>query len=130
MRRSSVSARRPAKPSKENEQLRSAAAHDPKSAKWFADLEKIEHAKPTETTVQAVDRLRALWKSGRDKYTSFFAVLDEVRKEVGDDKFDAWCMRELMIGPSVITKVTGILHESDAKRIKADLKRARSGAGR
>jgi regulator of replication initiation timing/molybdopterin converting factor small subunit len=70
---------------------------------------------------EQAERLRALWKSGRDKYVSFFAVLSEVKREVGDDKLSDWCFYELRIPLPVIVRAHGLLTEADAARVKADL---------
>jgi hypothetical protein len=71
---------------------------------------------------QQADRLKALWKSGRDKYRSFFVVLNEVRQEIGDEALASWCFDELSIGFSVITKTADILNNKiDTAKIKADL---------
>jgi hypothetical protein len=70
---------------------------------------------------QQSERLRALWKSGRDKYRSFFVVLEEVRKEIGDDALPAWCRNELYIGLSVITQIAAVLGKVDEVTAKADL---------
>jgi hypothetical protein len=93
-------------------------------------------------------RLRALWKSGRDKYASFFVVLDEVRAEIGNDALADWCFDNLRIGISVIRQTRKVLRETDAaivernlagtedtnelrnevKRLRAALKAAEAGA--
>lgn len=69
-------------------------------------------------------RLKALWKSGRDKYRSFHAVLNEVRKEIGSARLGHWCVRELGISLSVINDTTKILGGIDAANAKAELKAA------
>ena len=70
---------------------------------------------------QQIERLLALWKSGRDKYRSFFAVLEEVRQEIGNDALPAWCRMNLQIGLSVITKARCLLTETDADIVKQNL---------
>jgi hypothetical protein len=70
---------------------------------------------------QQQERLRALWKSGRDKYRSFFAVLEQVRHEIGNDALPKYCVEELGIGLSVITLATNILNGIDAKIAKSEL---------
>jgi len=75
---------------------------------------------------EQAQRLKALWKSGRDKYQSFFAVLDEVRKQVGDDDLANWCFDHLRIGMSVIVQTTKVLTETDEGAMKASLRRAES----
>lgn len=70
---------------------------------------------------QQTDRLRALWKSGRDKYRSFFTVLNEVRAEIGNDALPAYCRDELSIGLTVITSMTSVLGKMDETAVKADL---------
>jgi hypothetical protein len=74
-------------------------------------------------------RLRALWKSGRDKYSSFYTVLGEVRPEIGDDALPNWCFDNLRIGIDVITETAKVLRGVDAKIAKADLAAAKE-AGR
>jgi hypothetical protein len=70
---------------------------------------------------QKTERLRALWKSGRDKYRSFFAVLNEVCQEIGDEALPAWCRTELFIGLSVITQIANVLGKIDEQVVKAEL---------
>jgi hypothetical protein len=70
---------------------------------------------------QQVERLRALWKSGREKYQSFFVVLNEVRQEVGDDALPSWCYHNLRIGISVITEMSKTLQTVDREVVKTDL---------
>jgi hypothetical protein len=67
------------------------------------------------------NRLRALWKSGRDKYSSFYVVLDEVQREVGDKALADWCLDNLRISLSVIVKTRKVLRETDAEIVKRDL---------
>jgi len=78
---------------------------------------------------QQSERLRALWKSGRDKYRSFFAVLAEVRQEIGDDALPHYCIAELHIGISVITEVSKIMRGVDAEIIKDGLSSANKAEG-
>jgi len=66
------------------------------------------------------ERLKALWKSGRDKFQSFFTVLNEVRAEIGDDELATYCRNELAISLSIIMKAKGILREVDEMTVKED----------
>lgn len=70
---------------------------------------------------QQADRLRALWKSARDKYASFFTTLNEVRGEVGDDALPTWCIHNLGIGISVILNVSEALTKTDREVVRAKL---------
>jgi hypothetical protein len=79
---------------------------------------------------QTADRLKALWKSGRDKYRSFFTVLEEVRKEIGDEALPMWCIKELRIGFSTITTVAGVLTKAETLRVKSELAEAKKAAAR
>ena len=74
---------------------------------------------------QQAERLRALWKSGRDKYASFFTVLNEVRQQIGDHNMPEYCIKELQIGPSAIDNITGILSRADAAIARAELAAAK-----
>ena len=82
------------------------------------------------TDNQQAARLLALWKSGRDKFSSFFAVLEEVRQEVGDDDLARWCREELLIGISAIVKMQEVLKKADAERVRASLAGATESARR
>src|SRR5580765_5065496 len=73
---------------------------------------------------QTAERLIALWKSGRDKYRSFFTVLNEVRREIGDKELANWCFHELHIGMSVINHVIGVFNKSEAAAVKTELAEA------
>jgi ATPase subunit of ABC transporter with duplicated ATPase domains len=70
---------------------------------------------------QQAERLRVLWKSGRDKYNSFFAVLEEVRAEIGDEALPKWCVDNLQIGLSVITETRKVLLRVDAEIYRRNL---------
>lgn len=74
---------------------------------------------------ETVQRLRALWKSGHDKYSSFLAVLNEVRTEIGDAALSTFCFDELRIGMSRIMKAREILTEVDVARVRAEMGRSR-----
>ncbi len=74
---------------------------------------------------QQVLRLQALFKSGRDKLQSFFAVLNEVRLEIGDQALPSWCFNELHIGFSVVDNIAKVLVKTDEERIRIELREAR-----
>lgn len=74
---------------------------------------------------EQIARLKALWKSGRDKYRSFFTVLNEVRQEVGEAALPRWCYENLNIGLSVILEYAKLLGPIDEKIVKANLAAAR-----
>jgi hypothetical protein len=70
--------------------------------------------------LEDVQRLKALWKSGRDKYQSFFVVLREVQKQVGQDALNDWCVDHLQIGLSVILTMQKVLLRADAAKAQKD----------
>ena len=74
----------------------------------------------TMDTKQEAERLRALWKSGRDKYASFFHVFSDVRKEVGDANLADWCYRELRISLDIVLMAGKTLTKIDGERVKAE----------
>jgi hypothetical protein len=84
--------------------------------------------KPELTGDAQVDRLRALWKSGQDKFHAFYATLNAVRQQVGDDKLADWCLDNCGIGMSRITQVADVLKKDDAARVKEELKAAKAHA--
>ena len=75
---------------------------------------------------QQVLRLQALFKSGRDKLQSFFAVLNEVRLEIGDQALPSWCFNELHIGFSVVDNIAKVLVKTDEERIKNRTSRSKN----
>src|SRR5262249_16630479 len=66
-------------------------------------------------------RMRALWKSGRDKYVSFYSTLNEVRAEIVDKELPNWCFDNLRIGFSVIHGMHKVLKDTDAAIVKASM---------
>jgi hypothetical protein len=78
--------------------------------------------------VQQIERMRHLWKDARSKYLSFFTCLEQVRQEIGDEALEEWCRRELLIGLTIINKVTGVLRDVDEEKTKRDLKAATQAA--
>lgn len=73
---------------------------------------------------QQAQRMRALLKSGRDKYTSFFACLEEIRMEIGNRSLPAWCRKHLSMPLTEITEARKLLQHIDAVKIKEALAEA------
>lgn len=69
-------------------------------------------------------QLNILWKSGRDKYVSFFAVLGQVRAEIGSDALNQWCISNLRMHINTIVRILDLLHDTDAQREKLVLRDA------
>jgi len=72
----------------------------------------------------AAHQLNVLWKSGRDKYASFFTVLGEVRNEVGSDALNDWCIVNLRLHIDTIVRILGLLRDTDAQRERLELRDA------
>jgi hypothetical protein len=70
---------------------------------------------------EQANRLRALWKSGRDKYASFFTILEEVRQDIGDDALTGWCFHTLSVSLSGIAETRKVLTKTDADIVKRNL---------
>jgi hypothetical protein len=70
---------------------------------------------------QTIIALKALWKSGRDKYQSFFTQLDQVQSIIGKAAIPEWCRTKLGIGHDKILKATKVLHETDEKIFREKL---------
>jgi hypothetical protein len=70
---------------------------------------------------QTINSMKALWKSGRDKFRSFLTQFGEVDRELGPAAMDDWCIHKLGIGLDAITKVTGIFEHLDERNAKAIL---------
>jgi flagellar biosynthesis GTPase FlhF len=66
-------------------------------------------------------RLIVLWKNARDKYRSFFSVLNEVRREIGDDALSVYCREQLRISLSIILETSKLLSKTDAEIVKEEL---------
>jgi hypothetical protein len=70
---------------------------------------------------EQIARLTALWKSGRDKFRSFYTVLEEVRVEIGDDALALWCVKNLRVSLGIITDTRKVLNEADARMVRDQL---------
>lgn len=88
---------------------------------------QAEPAEPRSEQEQII-RLCALWKSGRNKYQSFFAVLHEMNQTIGDEAMQMWCISKLSIGLDIMEKASGALHQVDRGHVKANLKKWREAA--
>lgn len=64
-------------------------------------------------------RLKALWKSGRDKYRSLFVVLEDTQKEVGHRALSQWCLNNLGMSLKSILLAKGFLTPAEQERVKA-----------
>ena len=67
--------------------------------------------------VDTINRLKTSWKKGREYYTSFFSVLNNVRKEIGDEALPNWCFDNLNIGLSVILDYRKLLGPVEARKV-------------
>src|ERR1700719_2152577 len=74
---------------------------------------------------ELADRMKAHFKKGRDNFSSFYALLDEVRQQVGNGELAFWCATQLGIPISVIEKTSGILNKIDEEIAKTNLGAAR-----
>jgi hypothetical protein len=75
--------------------------------------------------IQTAGRLIALWKSGEDKYRSFFKVLNDVRLEIGNEALPVWCRRELGISLEIILSAVKIFDRADVAIERANFAEAR-----
>jgi hypothetical protein len=69
---------------------------------------------------QQAQRLKVFWKSGRDKYRSFFYELAEVKKVIGARALPNWCRQYLRMDLKIIMMMSGLLTDVDAKNVKAE----------
>jgi hypothetical protein len=77
-------------------------------------------------TEEEIQKLRVFWQKGRNMFATFFTELTDVRREIGDDiKFAQWCETELRKPLRIILKMTQILREPDATRVKKEFMPAR-----
>jgi hypothetical protein len=75
---------------------------------------------------QEANRLVVLWKSGRDKFASFFQILNEIQQEIGAAALDQWCIDNLRLHISMIERISGILRDVDAERERRSLATVRA----
>jgi hypothetical protein len=90
-----------------------------------AKVPPVSAVQADQSDEQLADRIRVCWKSGRDKYQSMFAMLDQVRKRIGDEELPRWCMDKLHISFSIILEVMKVLNRFDKARTKADFAKAK-----
>jgi hypothetical protein len=69
--------------------------------------------------------MRVHWKRGRDHFSSFYSMLEEVRREIGDENLATWCFNELRIGLTIVNRVSDVLRENDARIARDNLAAAR-----
>ena len=75
---------------------------------------------------EQLERMRVLWKKGRNMLSSFFTELDTARRQIGDDElFSDWCFYHLGVGVIQLGEVATILKRDDADRIRNDLAAAK-----
>lgn len=74
--------------------------------------------------IQTIERMRHIWKDARGKYASFFACLEEVRQEVGNEALSDWCIDNLRVSLDNIVKFKIFLRDDDAARVKRELAEA------
>jgi flagellar biosynthesis GTPase FlhF len=78
-------------------------------------------------TLPNPDRAKVLWSKGQNFFSAFFAELQNVRKEIGNDAmFSKWCWDELHLGLMAITRVADVLSVVDAAKAKAELATTRA----
>jgi hypothetical protein len=64
------------------------------------------------------------WKSMQGQALTFFALLDDVRRQVGDEALGPWCEDHLGINLKQIKRRAGLLKQDDENRVLRDLKPA------
>lgn len=75
---------------------------------------------------EQIDRMRVLWKKGRNMFSSFFAETDTVKKQINNDTlFSQWCFFQLQIDVTTISNMAAILRQGDAARIRTEFAEAK-----
>ena len=70
---------------------------------------------------EQMERMRVLWKKGRNMFSSFFAEADTIRRRISNDElFASWCFFQLHIDVYSINAVTVALKADDAARVRDD----------
>jgi len=69
-------------------------------------------------------RLRVAWDRGINHLASFYALLDNKRREIGDAALRDWCFFELKVSLSIIMQVSQVLEDADRERVREELARA------
>src|SRR6476659_10241864 len=69
-------------------------------------------------------RLRVAWDRGINHLASFYTLLDNKRREIGDAALRDWCFFELKVSLSIIMQVSQVLEDADRERVREELARA------
>jgi cobalamin biosynthesis Mg chelatase CobN len=75
---------------------------------------------------EQVERMRVLWTKGRNMFSAFFAEIETVRRQIGDDElFASWCFFQLHIDVATQSDMAVALKKDDTARVRRDLAAAR-----
>lgn len=78
-------------------------------------------------TLPDPNKASVLWNKGQNFFSAFFAEIDQVRRQIGNDTvFARWCFDELHIPLVAITRVTEVLTIVDGQIAKAHLASAKA----
>jgi hypothetical protein len=72
-----------------------------------------------------IAQVRVLMSKARNMFSSAFTVLDDIRRELGDEQFASWCFHELRISASILNTISGVLSESDSAILRENMSRAK-----
>lgn len=73
-------------------------------------------------TIPTPDKLVVLWQKGRNYFSTFFVELKQIRDDIGNELvFARWCETHLQISPSILIKVSSVLKEADAMKVREQL---------
>jgi hypothetical protein len=86
------------------------------AAKYAAEAARVDFLRD-----EAKD-LKVRWDKGMNYFSSFFAELERLRPQIGDDKLNDWCFWNMGIGLKTIMGTARILQEEDARRVRDEMK--------
>ena len=90
------------------------------------DIRRKQEATKGLVSIEQMERMRVLWKKGRNMFASFFAEADAVKQQIGNsDLFSQWCFFQLQIDVATMGNMAAILRQGDAARIRTEFAEAK-----
>lgn len=75
---------------------------------------------------EQIERMRVLWKKGRNMFASFFTEAEVARQQINNDElFASWCFFQLHIDIQTISNVAVVLKQDDAARVRNEFSEAK-----
>ena len=90
------------------------------------DIRRKQEATKGLVSIEQMERMRVLWKKGRNMFSSFFSEADAVKQQIGNSElFSQWCFFQLQIDVTTMSNMAAILRQGDAARIRTEFAEAK-----